>query len=248
VRLLIAALTVWFLAGTAHGDSSTAKRAFEKGMTAYNLQDFSTALEMFKRAYEELHDPAFLFNIGQAQRQLGQYEAAARSYRIYLASQPGAPNREQVKRLIQQMDEAAKEARAQKPPALVQPPMQATQPPPASVPPPAMPPPVDSGRPMRLAGIITAGVGVGLLALGVVFAVLSKQAGDDAYHPSSGIYDHAADERQANLRNAEIATFVVGGAAAVAGTTVWLLGRRSRSTSHAALTPVVSGAGVGVRF
>jgi hypothetical protein len=108
---------------------------------------------------------------------------------------------------------------------------------------------VDTGKPMRIAGIVTADVGVGVVALGVVFAVLSKVAGDDAYHPASGVYDHAADVRQTGYRNADIACFVVGGAAVVVGTTVWMLGRKRRHTpAHAAMTPALSASGIGVSF
>jgi len=72
-------------------------------MTAYNLQRWDDALVMFQRAYEELHEPAFLFNIAQCQRQLGQYAAANRSYRAYLAALPDAANRDQARNLAEKM-------------------------------------------------------------------------------------------------------------------------------------------------
>lgn len=230
-----AALALLFFAVTAHADVAKARLHYERGTQAFNLQDFQTALDEFKQAYVEQPDPVFLFNIAQAQRQLGQYDAAAKSYRLYLANRPDAPNHDQVARLIDQMDEAAREARAKEPPTGTQAP---TSTPPATAAPATTPAPsvevVDTGRPMRLAGIVTADVGVGLVALGAVFAGLSYQAGNDAYHPASGIYDHAADERQTNYRNADIACFVIGGAAAVAGTTIWFLGRKRRETKRPA--------------
>ena len=70
----------------------------------------------------------------------------------------------------------------------------------------------DNGRSKRLAGIITADLGVGGVALGVVFALLSKSAGDSAYRPANGIYDPAADDQQKSYRAADIVCFVVGGA------------------------------------
>ena len=78
----------------AHADDATAKHHFEAGAKAYNLQRFGESLTEFRAAYQERADPALLFNIAQAQRQLGQYDAAARSYRAYLHEQPDAPNRE----------------------------------------------------------------------------------------------------------------------------------------------------------
>lgn len=238
--LLLASLALVLVTSTAHADVAKARAHYERGTQAFNLQDFRTALEEFKQAYVEQPDPVFLFNIAQAQRQLGEYDAAAKSYRLYLANRPDAPNRDQVARLIDQMDAAAREARAKEPPTGTQPP--STTPP--TAPPTTTPPPavatapavevVDTGKTMRLAGLVTAGAGVALVALGGVFAGLSYQAGNQAYHPSSGIYDHAADERQTNFRNGDIACFVIGGAAVAVGTTVWVLGRKRRETPRPA--------------
>jgi tetratricopeptide (TPR) repeat protein len=111
-------LALVLLCGSARADAPEARKHYDRGMRAYNLQDFKGALSEFQRAYVELPDAAFLFNIGQAQRQLGQYEAASKSYHLYLASAPDAPNRDQVAKLIEQMDRAAVEARAKAPPTV----------------------------------------------------------------------------------------------------------------------------------
>lgn len=106
------------LAGVAHAqDTQKAARAkYDQAITEYNLQNWDAALRDFQDVYREVHDAVILFNIGQCQRQLGDYEAAAKSYRLYLAQSPNAPNDEQVRRLITQMDDAAREKRAQAPP------------------------------------------------------------------------------------------------------------------------------------
>lgn len=226
VRLIVVATFVVASSAVAFADDAAARRHFEAGAKAYNLQRFDDALHEFQAAYEEHADPAFLFNIAQSQRQLRQYDAAVRSYRAYLHEQPNAHNRAEVTQLITEMDEALRAQHT------------AAAEPPSASPPTVTPatanestPPIqyrDNGRAKRLAGIITADLGVGGVALGVVFALLSKSAGDSAYRPSSGIYDPAADDRQHSYRDAEIACFVVGGAMVVAGTTVWMLGRRQR--------------------
>ena len=233
---VLAALALVFVAVTAHADVAKARAHYERGTQAFDLQDFRTALEEFKQSYVEQPDPVFLSNIAQAQRQLrGEYDAAAKSYRLYLANRPDAPNHDQVARLIDQMDEAAKEARAKEPPTGTQAPASApTTPAPAPIAAAPAVEVVDTGRSMRLAGIVTAGVGVGLVALGGAFAGLSYQAGNDAYHPASGVYDHAADERQGNYRSGGIACFVIGGVAIAAGTTIWVLGRKRRETRRPA--------------
>lgn len=205
--------------GLGHADDATAKRHYEAGAKAYNLQRFADALTEFRAAYEERADPAFLFNIAQAQRQLGEYEAAARSYRAYLHEQPEAPNRDDVAKLIADMDDAARKQR----------PAAATTPPAAAV---SHPPPMveyrDEGRRKRVGGAITGGLGVAAIALGATFAVLSKEAGDAAYHPSNGVYDPQADARQKSYRTGDIVCFALGGAMVVAGTTVWLIGHHQR--------------------
>ena len=88
------------------------KHHYAEGLKRYNLGEYAKALDEFKAAYLGKPDPAFLFNIGQCQRQLAQFEDAARSYRAFLRE--GADltkaQRDQVQRLIADMDTAAKEA------------------------------------------------------------------------------------------------------------------------------------------
>jgi hypothetical protein len=96
------------------------RAALDSTVKAFNLQEFRVALDDFRAAYTEQPDPIFLFNIAQAQRNLTQYEAAARSYRAYLNQSPNAPNRDQVLRLIEQMEKAAAEVRAKPPSTDVQ--------------------------------------------------------------------------------------------------------------------------------
>jgi tetratricopeptide (TPR) repeat protein len=244
---------VLFFVGAARADVEKARQLYERARVQYNVGDYRAALAGFKAAYLEQPSPTLLFNIAQAQRQLGAFVDAEKSYKTYLRESPNLPPDQvaEVRRLIAAMEEADRNARARLPPPGVEPtqvptqlsPKQATTEPAREA-----PPPVDQGRPMRIAGIVTAGVGAGLVVLGVVFAVLSKQAGDDAYYSSSGVYDYNADQRRVAYRNADIACFVVGGAAVVTGTTLWLLGRRARSTSGAAITPTVGAGGIGVVF
>ena len=236
VRAAVIVLALLLACGVARADVNEAKKHYERGMKAYNLQDFKGALHEFQSAYVELPDPVFLFNIAQAQRQLGEYDAAAKSYRLYIANQPDAANRDQVVRLIEEMDKAAAEAHAKTPPTGTQAPT--TQPTSA--------PPVVAAKvpsrllPMEIAGIVVADVGLALVGTGIAFAVVSKQAGDAAYHPASGVYDYAADQRQTNFRNGDIACFVIGGAAVAVGTTIWMIGRKRRTTptTRASISPM----------
>ncbi|MBN2576244.1 MAG: tetratricopeptide repeat protein [Deltaproteobacteria bacterium] len=129
-----------------------AKARFTTGQRHYNLNEFAEALIEFKEAYRLLPDPAFLYNLGQCERQLGHHEEALRFYRSFLREEPKAPNRLEVLNKIEELEAAikSKEAEAEKavppPPALepakpVSPPAEAQ---PAVAPAP-LPPPVPTG-------------------------------------------------------------------------------------------------------
>jgi tetratricopeptide (TPR) repeat protein len=77
-----------------------AKRHFDRGEKLYALTKFSEALDEYQKAFDAKPIPAFLFNIGQCYRNLGDYDAAIFSYRKYLKLAPDAANREQVEQLI----------------------------------------------------------------------------------------------------------------------------------------------------
>ncbi len=112
--------------GVARGDETadTKQRAmalFQAGNRAYNLGDYQTALPLFRQAYEISGAAAFLFNIAQCYRMLGKHSDAAREYRAYLRESPDAPNREEVKRRIAEMDAAATNQAPPKPSTAAQP-------------------------------------------------------------------------------------------------------------------------------
>jgi len=66
-----------------------------------------------KRAYRAYEEPAFLYNIAQCYRQLGDKAEAIKFYRSYLRKVPEAPNREEVKSLVASLEAAmAEEKRA----------------------------------------------------------------------------------------------------------------------------------------
>jgi tetratricopeptide (TPR) repeat protein len=124
--------------------SRDARSAYEEGITEYNLGHFAEALVAFERGYRVKHDPAFLFNIGQCQRQLHKSREAAQSYRAFLRESPTAPNRAEVERLAATMDQEVAREAANQPPMGVTPPADATprtevvvvtQPPPPPPPP-----------------------------------------------------------------------------------------------------------------
>jgi len=92
----------------AHAEDTAmraAKRHYERGQKLFALQKFDEALDQFQQAFDAKPIPDFLFNIGQCQRNLGDYEAAVFSFKRYLKLDPEAANREQVEELITQLEE-----------------------------------------------------------------------------------------------------------------------------------------------
>ena len=264
-------LLALLVASPARGDASTtkARQLYEDGVTNYNLSHFDEALTAFEMAYRIRRDPAFLFNIAQCQRNLKRYEDAQRTFRAYLRESSDLPaaTRAQIQQIMAEMEHAQADERAKQPSTRAEAPVERADLPAerqlaaparskASVPSMASPPPTagayrDTGRSKRLAGIIVADVGVGAVGVAIAFAVLSKQAGDAAYRPANDIYNPSQDDRQRAYRAAEIACFVVGGAAVISGTTIWLLGRkeqRRRVTASATVAPGVAYAGLSVGF
>ncbi len=82
-----------------------AKRHYERGQKLFGLQKFEDALEQFQKAFDAKPIPDFLFNIGQCQRNLGDYEAAIFSFKRYLKLDPETDNREKVESLIADLEE-----------------------------------------------------------------------------------------------------------------------------------------------
>lgn len=77
-----------------------AQKAFTQAEERYAAQDFSGAIEQYAAAYRAYPDPAFLFNLAQCYRRLGDFANAAILYERYLGEVPEAPNRNQVEQTI----------------------------------------------------------------------------------------------------------------------------------------------------
>lgn len=124
LRLSMLAIVVLLTAATSTSQAQTAdatakaKQLYDDAVTNYNLGHYDEALASFEKAYRLRHDPIFLFNLGQCQRQLRRYEDAERSYRAYLRESTDVPpaTRAQVEKLITEMDNAVAEERAKQPP------------------------------------------------------------------------------------------------------------------------------------
>ncbi len=90
----------------------TAREHFRNAERAFNLGKFEEALAAYEAAYEALPLPAFLFNVGQCHRNLGQHERAVFFYQRYLSLEPQAGNRGVVESLIAEEQKRLDQARA----------------------------------------------------------------------------------------------------------------------------------------
>ena len=82
---------------------------FEQAEAKFNVGRFDEALVDYQAAYDAEPLPAFLFNIGQCYRNMGNYERAQFFFRRYTALDPRSPNRPAAERLIAEMDKLATE-------------------------------------------------------------------------------------------------------------------------------------------
>jgi tetratricopeptide (TPR) repeat protein len=89
-----------------------ARGHFDRAERAFNLGRFDEALTEYQSAYEALPLPAFVFNIAQCHRNLGNLEKAVFFYQRYLSLQPDAPNRAVVEDLITEQSRTLEQRRA----------------------------------------------------------------------------------------------------------------------------------------
>jgi len=81
-----------------------AKRHFTEASEHFRAGEYEAAMTSYSLAYDLLPMPAFLFNLGQCHRKLGQRAEALDYFRDYLAAEPDAPNRADVEALIDELE------------------------------------------------------------------------------------------------------------------------------------------------
>jgi len=228
MRNALIALVVVCVAGTARADEKTdkARAHFRAAQAHFQAGRYDPAIAEYQAAYALVPKPELLFNIGSAYRKKAEVthdaadkHAAIDYYKKYLDSDPSAKAATDATTYIASLSRELEEAEAAKPPpAPVVPPPE--PPPPVTTPPPQPAPDTsvsDGGRGYRIAGLVSAGVGVALVATGVIFALKAKSASDDlANLQPDQMWDQSLyDSGQSAQRNSYICLGV--GAAAIGG-------------------------------
>lgn len=115
------ALSLW--SSSAFADEVSARKTYDAGERAYNLGDFQKAVTLFKQAYEDWPEPAFLFNIAQTYRQAGDCKQAVFFYKRYLSlklndsKKPLKPEvQKEVEARILELEECMRRELASRPP------------------------------------------------------------------------------------------------------------------------------------
>ncbi len=247
--------------GSAEGKAK-ARELYNAGVQAYNVGDFDVAIASWKEAYR-LHEAAdFLFNIAQAYRGKGDYKNAAFFFNAFIRERPDAPNLEEVIALRDDMDkrladqraaEAAAEA-AKNQSAITTMDTHATETsadPTPSVSAGQREP--TSGRTLRLAGIITGGAGVALLATGIVLSLQASSTADEleqAARDGEPWTQALEDKEKSGERKSMLgAGLIAGGTAALigGGVSYYLGWRKGRERVTVGVVPS-RGVGAAVRL
>jgi hypothetical protein len=134
-----------------HADAARARAHFELARRYFQVDEYRKAIEEFKAAHVEEPDPAFLYNIAECYRHLGESKDALVFYKRFLTLSPAnAPSRSNAEKRIAELQSGRGVAVAPAPtpaptptPELAKPPAPAPAPAPVltAPPPPAEPAP-----------------------------------------------------------------------------------------------------------
>jgi tetratricopeptide (TPR) repeat protein len=144
-------------------DLASARHFYQRGTAYYDVGKFNEALDAFQQAHLAHPDAAFLYNIAQCHRALQDFGAAAREYRAYLRNVEKPPHRQEVLRLIAEMDRAQQEKNERLRAEQVRPQVSVPETPVAVVVAPPAPPPAKPNA----AGWALTSLGAGALLAGV---------------------------------------------------------------------------------
>ena len=261
-RVVALAVVIAFTRGAVAGpkvdpNQAKADKLFDEGQSDYKAGQFQQAIDLFKQAYELVHDPIYEFNIAQAYRKVFDCESAYDYYQRYLKDAPGASNTETVKRWLTELQpcvdrarkdhEAAQRAEQDRQRDATTHP--APTPTPASAPAPA---PTDRGKVFRIAGIATAGVGVVGLAVGIGYGVHSASLKDELAKKCATSCDWndpaiaSLDQSGQHANTMTKVGYIGGGILVLAGAALYTYGMLR--VEHVTVAPAPGGGAVGASF
>jgi hypothetical protein len=233
-------------------DRALAREHYQKGSKAFALGAYDEAVAEYSAAYRLRDDPALLYNLAQTHRLANHAPEALRFYKMYLTLQPQAANRSEVEGKIaelQKLIEQQKKTATAMPPDSVKAPAETSPPEPERRPETALqlrPHPqmptvapvrvVDQypGRTKKIAGIGVAAVGVAALVCGIALSVVARgYEGDVVTQYDPGKYGDGQI-----FGTVGPILLGIGGAAAISGVVIAVLGQRESRSAGAAKVSV----------
>jgi tetratricopeptide (TPR) repeat protein len=220
-------------------DRKAAEKAFNDAQKHYDAGEYKEAVKGFLTAYQLVPVNPLLFNIGQAYRLSGEPDKALSYYEKYVAFEPNGAQVSEAKDHIQKLKEdietqrretARDQADREREQQLAQARAEEQRKRQEEAERARQRSAETAGSGLRTGGLVVAGVGV--VAAGVGIGLLVGSDGS---------------------KTAPAALIGVGGAAIVAGTTMYLLGRKKRSdatkaSSSAMLVPQITSDTLGVAW
>jgi tetratricopeptide (TPR) repeat protein len=216
-----------------------AETLYKEGAHQYELHEYATAIDDFKRAYALFAEPTILFDIAQAYRMLHDCDNATAFYRDYVRAKPDGEDRDAAIKRGDEMDACAAEQRRQR---------EQVAPHPVPITTVTAVPATPRNRGIKIAGIIAAGVGVAIAGAGVYF---SLDAADKARQLEQACMVSCVagdvtsiDQAGETSQDRALALYVIGGSAIAIGTGMFVWATLHAGSETIRVAPVAGGATV----
>lgn len=194
--------------------TSTPERFYAEGQAAYDHADYLTAIAKWRSSYDLSHATGLLFNLAQAYRLSGDCMNALLTYEQFVTIDPASEQRQLADDLARELE--AQCGGAATPPVVEHPIIDHPRAPP--------------GRPLKIAGLATAGVGAASLAIGLGLGHHAQVIGDEVTHACAQSCDWAEQgSKDASGRRDATIGYVfdaIGIAAIASGAILYYLGDR----------------------
>jgi tetratricopeptide (TPR) repeat protein len=220
-----------------------ARQHYETAVQFYDLGRFEDAIREFESAYAAKQDPAFLYNLAQSFRRLGDSKRALELYKNFLLRMPETPKRAEVERRIESLQELVDQAAARN--------ATAPQSVPAATTSVVSPGPAantaekaEMPRTLRIAGLATAGAGILGIVGGVVFGLRARSLGNQV--SNAPVFVSSDDEAGKESEVLQWVCYGVSAAALATGAVLFYLGRPDTKPARVAVAPVLWPQGAGL--
>ena len=227
-------------------DKAEAEKRFQRAEALYKRRDYLAAAAEYQAAFDLSRLPGLLYNVAQSYRLGGEKEKAAAAYRHFLEQ---APEHSLAALARGHLEALERELAAARPPEEPRPPPPAPAPPAPDLTESAPEPAAAPGRGLRVAGLVSAGVGLVALGAALHYGIEAKKASDAISDNQEGWTEGLLD-RYDEGESAETRMFVltgVGAAALATGGVLYYLGLRAGRAEVVPITPAGGGAGAAVR-